>query len=88
MTETIVSNVHSDAWICICGNDTMFAGFVSADHTGREVEPTAAAWDGTTMRCNDCGRLLDASTHRPNPEMTSEFDSHLIDVIGMTGSPA
>ena len=79
--ETIVSTADNEAWRCICGNDTMASGFYSADRdTGAYVEPDPA-WDGKTMRCGQCGRLIDQDTLAPNPNATDEWDSHLVTVV-------
>jgi hypothetical protein len=81
-TETIVSDVHNEAWRCICGNDTMGAGFYPADpNTGAMVDPGIDSWDGKTDACGQCGRLMDQDTHRPNPNATDEWDSHLVTVV-------
>ena len=50
-----------DAWVCVCGNTSSTSGFFPyAD--GREVEPTAEAWDGVHYVCAECLRVIDAGT--------------------------
>jgi hypothetical protein len=82
MSEMIVSNEHGDAPRCICGNDTMDTGFTPADPaTGQEVEPYIdGPWNGSTIKCMSCSRLIN-QTLIPNPDTTSEWDTHLMKVI-------
>lgn len=78
MSEMIVSNEYGDAPRCICGNDVIDAGFAPADlTTGEEV---GLSWDGSTIKCMNCGRLID-QTLIPNPDTASEWDTHLMAVI-------
>lgn len=81
--EWIVSNVHNDAWKCICGNDVMSDGF--AYLLIRKAYPAVAdstEGDEDLVICQSCGRLMDPATKRLNPDATDEWDSYIVKVVG------
>ena len=52
-----------DDWTCACGNTSMAEGFFPSLADGTEVEPLIdGPWDGKTVLCTSCGRLMDQTT--------------------------
>lgn len=70
--ERITSDAFNEGWVCACGNDIMGAGFAPCDPaTGAEVEPTIdGPWDGKSIGCGECGRIMDATTNQRGPDGT------------------
>lgn len=70
--ERITSDAFNEGWECRCGNDIMAAGFAPCDPaTGAEVEPTIdGPWDGKSVGCGQCGRVMDQTTNRRGPDGT------------------
>lgn len=53
-------NGDSDAWICICGNDTFYEGFQTCDKKGNPMEATED-WPDCYL-CDRCGRIIHQHT--------------------------
>lgn len=64
--ERIESDAFNEGWTCPppCRNTIDTSGFYPCDAAGAEVEPTAAEWDGKSLVCAECGRIMDATTNR------------------------
>lgn len=82
--KTIPSNRFNDWWECACGNTAMRDGFHPADpDTANAVEPTPHGWDGRSVVCLTCRRVMDQATLRPMDPAPADPDAltHLVDVI-------
>jgi hypothetical protein len=79
----IHSNAYGDAWVCQCGNDVMGDGFFPCDpDTANTIEPvTDGPWDGKSVVCMSCRRVMDQSTLRPMIQPLDEDTTHLVDVV-------
>ena len=67
--EFVFSNEYNDDWTCLCGNEAAWDGYYNAagPHDPRNVEDDDSfEWDGKSVVCDRCGRIMDATTHRVN----------------------
>lgn len=86
-SKVIVSNIYGDSWDCICGNDVMGDGFFPCDpDTANVIQPTIEGnWDGKSVVCMSCRRVMDQTTRRPNPGPVPEGHhsemTHIVDVV-------
>lgn len=56
-TEYITA-LEEDWWVCVCGNEADYYGFVTCVPTGESIEPYGhGTWDGNHNRCEFCGRV-------------------------------
>lgn len=53
-----ITQYEGDLWRCLCGNIAEADGFYPCNDTGREVEPTAEAWQTDAYVCAACGRII------------------------------
>jgi len=53
---------HKTAWICVCGNTPVDAGFFPCNEKGEEVEPTPEEWKIPLYVCDSCGRIINKET--------------------------
>lgn len=83
--EWVTASVHNVGWECPCGNFESGSGFAFVTIDRVEVEPTEADWPRPLYACNECGRVIDQDSIRPNPGATNEDDSHRVAVIAGPG---
>jgi hypothetical protein len=53
---------YADERVCLCGNSSVWAGFIMCDEDGNEVSSDSPVLDTGLWACERCGRVVKYAT--------------------------